>query len=94
MNLLLSWLKTLALEPFAKVILLIEKGQSFGTSAPYPSVPFPRWGQGNSLRHSIILPPPGEGCPKDRKGAFEQSVTYAKSSPGILITAADRDSIT
>ena len=38
------------------------------TTAPYPSVPFPRRGQGKSLLHSRFLPPPGEGCPKDRKG--------------------------
>ena len=44
------------LEPIAKVKLIC-------TPAPFPSFPFPRWGQGKLLRHCIILPPPGEGCP-------------------------------
>lgn len=39
------------------------------TTAPYPSVPFPLRGKGKSLCPNLFLPPLGEGCPKDRKGA-------------------------
>ena len=41
----------------------------FFITAPYPSVPFPRRGQGKSQCPNLFLPPFGEGYPKDRKGA-------------------------
>ena len=54
-------------------ILLIEFKQH-PLFAPFPGLrpTFPQRGQATDLTAVIILPPPGEGCPQDRKGALKR----------------------